>query len=250
MATDLLGVSGRAMLDALVAGTTDPDVLAELARGRLRAKLPALREALRRAALPPSTPCSSARSSPTSTTSTRRSAALSDAIEEQLAPFAPAVELLCTIPGVQRRTAEVIIAETGGDMTTFATASHLASWAGMCPGNDESAGKRRSGKTRKGSRWLRIALVEARQGRRPHPRHLPAPPNITGSEPAAARNTRHDRRRPLDPHRGLAHALQRRDLPRPRRDFFARRDPERSTRRLVAQLERLGHTVTLEKVAA
>ena len=80
---------------------------------------------------------------------------LSVVIEEQITPFSKAVEVLCTIPGVQRRTAEVIIAETGGDMTAFPTAKHLASWAGICPGNDESAGKRRSGKTRKGSKWLR-----------------------------------------------------------------------------------------------
>ena len=79
----------------------------------------------------------------------------------RVSPFAPAVELfLCTIPGVGRRAAEVIIAETGGDMSVFPTAKHLASWAGMCPGNDESAGKRRSGKTRKGSKWLSQTLVE------------------------------------------------------------------------------------------
>src|SRR5512132_550678 len=77
------------------------------------------------------------------------------------APFAAAVELLCTIPGVQRRAAEVIIAETGGDMTAFQTAGHLASWAGVCPGNDQSAGKRRSGRTRQGSKWLRSTLIES-----------------------------------------------------------------------------------------
>ena len=77
---------------------------------------------------------------------------LSDAIEEQLAPFATAAELLCTIPGVQQRTAELLIAEIGTDMSVFPTAGHLASWAGQCPGNDQSAGKRRSGRTRKGSK--------------------------------------------------------------------------------------------------
>ena len=88
-------------------------------------------------------------------------AELSTEIEAQIARLAPAVEALCTIPGVHRRTAEVIIAETGGDMRAFLTAKHLASWAGVCPGNDESAGKRRSGKTRKGSKWLRANLIEA-----------------------------------------------------------------------------------------
>ena len=135
-------------------------MLAELARGRLRAKLPALREALH------------GRFDPEHALLVGEILAhidyldaaigrVSEAIEEQLGPFARAVELLCTIPGVQRRTAEVIIAETGADMTKFPTAGHLASWAGVCSGNDESAGTRRSGKTRKGSRWLRIALVEA-----------------------------------------------------------------------------------------
>jgi transposase len=75
--------------------------------------------------------------------------------------FEKAVELLCTIPGVQRRTAEVIIAEIGVDMSIFPTDKQRASWAGMCPGNDQSAGKRRSGKTRKGSKWLRSTLTES-----------------------------------------------------------------------------------------
>jgi transposase len=159
VATDMMGKSGRAMLDALVAGTTDPVVLADLARGQLRKKIPALRAALE------------GRFDVEHALVVGRILAhidyldeaideLSAAIEEQLGPFAPAVELLCTIPGVGRRAAEVIIAETGGDMTVFPSAKHLASWAGMCPGNDESAGKRRSGKTRKGSKWLSQTLVE------------------------------------------------------------------------------------------
>ena len=148
------------MLDALVSGTTDPNVLAELARGQLRKKLPALRQALE------------GRFDSEHALVVGQILAhidfldesidrLSAAIEEQIAPFAAAVELLCAIPGVRRRAAEVIIAETGGDMTAFATAGHLASWAGVCPGNDESAGKRRSGRTRKGSKWLCGTLIEA-----------------------------------------------------------------------------------------
>jgi hypothetical protein len=88
-------------------------------------------------------------------------AELSIEIERVIAPFSEEVELLDTIPGVDRRTAEVLIAEIGADMSQFPTHRHLASWAGICPGNDESAGKRRSGKTRKGSKWLRSALTEA-----------------------------------------------------------------------------------------
>ena len=78
-----------------------------------------------------------------------------------IAPFSEQVELLDTIPGVNRRTAETLIAEIGVDMSRFPTHRHLASWAGMCPGNEESAGKRRSGKTRKDSKWLRSALTES-----------------------------------------------------------------------------------------
>src|SRR5881409_3309915 len=109
VASDILGASGRAMLDALVAGTTDPEVLAELAQGKLRAKLPALREALQ------------ARFD-------RMHALWIGAIAEQIAPFEKAVELLCTITGVQRRTAEAIIAEIGIDMSIFPSAKELASW--------------------------------------------------------------------------------------------------------------------------
>jgi hypothetical protein len=88
-------------------------------------------------------------------------ARLSVMIEEQIRPFASQVELLCTITGIQRRGAECILAEIGADMTSFVTARHLASWAGQCPGNDQSAGKRRSGRTREGSKWLDFALEEA-----------------------------------------------------------------------------------------
>ena len=86
---------------------------------------------------------------------------LGDAIDVLLDPYEAAVTLLVTIPGVARRTAQVILAEIGADMSRFPTAGHLASWAGMCPGNNESAGKHRSGATRHGSKWLRIALIEA-----------------------------------------------------------------------------------------
>jgi len=160
VASNILGASGRAMLDALVAGTTDPQLLAELAQGKLRAKIPALREALvgrfdRQHALIVSAILAHL------DFLDEQIQLLSDEIEEQLAPFAAAVELLCTIPGVQHRTAEVIVAEIGVDMSRFPSGRHLASWAGQCPGNDRSAGKRRSRKTRHGSKWLDTALTEA-----------------------------------------------------------------------------------------
>jgi transposase len=160
VASDTLGVSGRAMLEALVAGTTDPQVLAELARGQLRKKLPALREALE------------GRFGPHHALLVGEMLARIDQLDESierlsvevarvLVPFSPLVGLLLTIPGVDRRTAEVVLAEIGPDMARFPSSAHLASWAGVCPGNHESAGKHYSGRTRKGSKWLRTALVQA-----------------------------------------------------------------------------------------
>jgi transposase len=151
------------MLAAILAGTTDPATLAELAKGKLRRKRAELERAL------------SGRVSPHHrlllTTHLahidfldEEIAHLSAEIAERLRPCEDALERLDTIPGVDRRTAEVLVAEIGTDMTQFPTAAHLASWAGMCPGQHESAGKRRGGKTRKGSKWLRRALVQAARG--------------------------------------------------------------------------------------
>src|SRR5207249_10110826 len=129
VAADILGASGPAMLDALVSGTTDPDVLAELAKGKLRKKLPALKEALvgrfdAQHALIVSAILAHL------DFLDEQIALLSEGIEEQLAPFAKAVELLCTIPGVQQRTAQAIVAEIGTDMSRFPSERHLANWAG------------------------------------------------------------------------------------------------------------------------
>jgi transposase len=248
VASDILGASGRAMLDALVAGTTDPEVLAELAKGKLRAKIPALKEALvgrfdRQHALIVSAILAHL------DFLDEQIDLLSEAIEEQLVPLAKAAELLCTIPGVQRRTAEAVLAEIGVDMSRFPSARHLASWAGQCPGNDRSAGKRRSGKTRHGSKWLDTALTEAAMAA-----------TRTNDVYLAAQYQR------LRPRRGHGRALgavkhsilyacwqmlTTGELYREAGgDYFTRRDPERATRRLVAQLERLGHHVTLEAAAA
>ena len=248
VASDILGASGRAMLDALVQGTTDPQVLAELAKGKLRAKIPALKEALvgrfdRQHALIVSAILAHL------DFLDEQIQLLSDEIEEQLSPFAGAVELLCTIPGVQRRTAESVIAEIGTDMSRFPSGRHLASWGGQCPGNDRSAGKRRSGRTRHGSKWLDTALTEAAlAATRTNDVYLAA---------------RYQRLRPRRGHgRALGavkpsilcacwHMLTTGELYREAGgDYFTRRDPERATRRLVAQLERLGHHVTLEAAAA
>jgi len=245
VASDLLGKSGRAMLDALVAGTTDPAVLADLAKGKLRAKLPALREALQ-GRFDTEHALIVGRILAHIDYLDEAIAELSQTIERQIAPFANAVELLCTIPGVQRRTAEVIIAETGGDMSAFPTAKHLASWAGVCPGNDESAGKRRSGRTTKGSKWLRAAPTEAaKAASRSRDTYLAA-------QYQRLRGRRgHNKATTAIAHSMLTaawHMLQTGETyTDPGGDYFVRRDPERTTRRLVARLERLGHTVTLQE---
>jgi transposase len=247
VATDILGKSGRAMLDALVAGTTDPLVLAELAQGRLREKLPALREALEGRFDAEHGIVVSAILAHIDFLD-EQIGLLCDAVEEQIRPFAAAVELLCTIPGVRQRTAEVIVAEIGTDMSVFPTAGHLASWAGLCPGNDTSAGKRRSGRTRKGSRWLAIALTEAAQANtRSRTTYL--------SAQYRRPKTRRGHRRAIGAVKhsiivAAWHMLSTGEVYREAGgDYFTRLDPAKHVKRLVAQLERLGHTVTLQQTA-
>jgi len=244
VATDVLGVSGRAMLDALVGGTTDPDALADLARGALRKKLPALRQAL------------SGRFRAHHAFLLSQILAHIDYVEEAieaisqqvgllLAPFTEDLERVSTIPGVKQRTAEVVIAEIGVDMSVFPSAGHLASWAALCPGNNESAGKHRSGKTRRGNPWLRTALTEAALGAIRH-----------GRGALAARYRRIMR------HRGhkkaviaVAHAMlvaiyhmltrhtPYQDLGD---DYYDRRHAERAKHRALQTLERQGYRVSLE----
>ena len=248
VASDILGKSGRAMLDALVAGTTDPDVLAELARGKLRAKIPALREALEGRFEAHHALVVGAILAHLDFLDEQIDR-LSQAIEDQLGPFAPGVDLAATMTGVARRTAEVMVAEIGTDMRVFPTAGHLAAWAGRCPGNDQSAGKRRSGRTRNGSKWLGIALEEAAL----------AAIRSKGSYLAA----QYQRLKPRIGHGRALGAVKHsmliaywhmfttgetyRDLGG---DYFQRRDPARHTKRLVAKLQALGHHVTLQPAAA
>jgi len=159
VATDILGVSGKAMLEAILSGNTNPEVLAELAKGRLRKKLPLLKEALQ------------GRFRPHHRFMLEQIllhldfldeaiAQMSEEVENRIRPFLPEIDLLKTIPILAQRTVEMLIAEIGVDMSRFPDDRHLASWSGFCPGNNESAGKRKSGKTRKGDRWLRRGLIE------------------------------------------------------------------------------------------
>jgi transposase len=149
VASQTLSVSGRAMIDALIAGERDPIVLADLAKRRMRAKIPELQRAL------------VGRFGDHHAAMLRMHLAHIDQLEAKLAPFADDVARLQTITGVGRMTAEVLIAEIGVDMSVFPTADHLASWCGVCPGNNQSAGKQRSGRTNPASPWLTDALVQA-----------------------------------------------------------------------------------------
>lgn len=160
VASDVLGASGRDMLRAIVAGERDPFVLADLARQRLREKIPQLREAL----------CGEIQDHHRFLLGmlleqveflegqiSKLTARLAEVVP---APFEAAVERLMAIPGIDRKAAENIVAEVGADLAPFPSAGHLASWVGLCPGNHESAGKRKSGRTTKGNAWLRVVLVQ------------------------------------------------------------------------------------------
>lgn len=244
VATDVLGASGRDRLQALIAGETDAAKLADLARKRLREKIPQLELALRgrvtehhrfllRLHLDHVTQLE------------ELLGRLNVRIEEALAPFAEAATRLQTIPGVSQRVAETVLAEIGTNRDQFPTDGHLASWAGMCSGNNESAGKRRSGRTTKGNRWLKRILVQAAwaashaQGtyltvryrrlakRRGRKRALVAVGHtlLVIIDPMLKRGTTYAELGP---------------------DFLDRLEPERLTRQLIKRLEALGHKVVLE----
>ena len=246
--TDVMGVSGRAMLTALLEGTTDPALLAELARGRLRQKLPALREALR----------GRFRAHHAFLVTQVLSKidfleqlieTLTQQIDELLAPFESTLERLDTIPGVNRIGATTILAETTGDMRHFPTARHLCSWGGLCPGQNESAGKRRSGKTRNGSRFLRTGLVESALAA--------SRANGTALQARYYRVKRHRGHKKAVVAVGhqileIAYYIMRDGVTYHElgADYFDRRHRERVTRRHVRQLEALGYRVTIEEAAA
>jgi transposase len=246
VATDITGVSGRAMLEALIAGERDPEAMAELAKRRLRRKIPDLTQALNgrftehhgfmiRMHLD------------LIDQHTRALEKLQARIEEMIKPFAPARELLCSIPGWSTKIAEVFIAETGADMSVFPTAAELVSWAGLSPGANESAGRVKSSKTRPGNRHLKAAVGIAAL--------------------AAARSTSTTffgtkfrritaRRGPMKAVVAVEHAMVKtawhilvngefyRD---PGPDYYTQRRPEHAKASAVRQLEALGYRVVLEK---
>jgi len=244
VASDILGKSGRDMLEALVQGSRDPEVLADLARGRLRTKIPELRRALEgrfsaHHALLVGQILSKL------DFLDEAIATLSREIDRVIAPFVPELELLDTIPGVDRRVAECLVAEIGVDMTRFETSARLASWAGMCPGNHESGGKRKSGKARKGSKWLAANLTQAAEsaGR--------SKDTYLGAQFARLRGRiGHPKARKAVEHSILVAAFHILAGGTPYHDlgadWFQKRRPEAHARRLARQIEALGYRVNIE----
>lgn len=248
VASDVMGVSGRAMLEQLAAGNADAQQLAELSRGALRKKLPQLREALEgrfrehhRFLLRELLDQIDYLAAAIERVSVR--------IEDQVRPFMPEIARMDTIPGLNQRLCETLVAEIGSDMGWFPSSQHLVSWACVCPGNNESAGKHKSGHTRTGNNWLRGALVEAAW---------------------AASKTKHTYfasfYRRIMRRRGkkraivalarlilvtVYHVLRDQCLYKELgADFYDRQNQQHLRRHLVRRLETLGFTVQLEPVAA
>jgi transposase len=248
VATDVMGVSGRAMLEALVAGKASPEQMAELAKGRMREKREQLAKALEgRVKAHHRFVLTELLCQIDSLEETI--ARFDQEIEDYCRPFEEAVVLLDTIPGVARETAEIIVAEIGTDMSRFPSADHLASWAGVAPGNNESAGKRRSGKTRKGNRPLGAALTQAAQ----------AASHTRGTYLSAQYQRLAGRRGKKKAIVAVAHSIlviayhiiQRKEPYRDLgADYFDKRRPEATVKRLVKRLEQLGYQVALEQTLA
>ena len=250
VASQTYSKSARAMLEALLSGVTDPEQLAQLAKARMRSKIPQLREALANRFDVAHHGILVAQLLAHIDTLDAAIATLDERIAMMLAPHQEVVELLCTIPGVAVRSAQVMIAECGLDMTRFPTVGHFASWAGMCPGHHESAGRRRSGRTRPGPRWLTEALTEsAKAAARTKGTYLAAHhAQLRGrrGEAKAIGATRHDILvayfhivRDEVAFRELGPDWQRK-----------RYSPEHRARRLQRQIEALGFQVTISEAPA
>lgn len=247
VASDIVGVSGRAMLEALIAGDRDPAALADLAKRRMRVKIPELTEALQgrfgahhaflaRVHLD------------LIDQHTQAIDQLTARIEEAIEPFRAFRELISTIPGISTLTADVIVAETGADMSRFPTAKHLASWAGTTPGNNESAGKVKSSTTRPGNPYLQGALGAAAMScaQNPHT-YLGARYRRIAARrgPMKANVAIQHSMLIVIWHMGTTGAL----YDDPGADYFNRLHPDRTKQRAIAQLQALGYTVTLDRAS-
>ena len=245
--SDVMGVSGREMLRAIVGGEFDPAALAGLARGRLRGKIPVLQQAV------------------TGTLNqhhrflleqwltlwdelSARIAKFDERLEQQMRPFTVAVQTWTSLPGIDRITAWTMVAEMGVDMGQFPTAAHAASWAGLCPGQEESAGKRQSGRIRQGNVWLRLSLTQAGWGASMK----------KGSYFKAFYHRLAARKGKKRAIVAVAHALlvtgymllwSGKTFADLGEDYFDRLDRDRLTKRLVKRLEKLGHQVSLQSAA-
>jgi transposase len=246
VASDVMGVSGRAMLNALIEGKATPSEMADLAKGRMREKREELNKALE------------GRIKPHHRFVLTELLCQIDNLDEAIArfdeqikdycrPFEEAVTQLDTIPGVARQTAEIIVSEIGVDMSRFPTANHLAAWAGVAPGNNESAGKRRSGKTRPGNKSLRAALNQAAHGAA-HTKNT----YLTAQYQRLAARRGKKKAIVAVMHSILIisyHLIQRNEPYRELGgDYFDKRKPEATAKRLVKRLERLGFQVSLQNL--
>ena len=247
VASDILGVSGRAMLEALIAGDRDPARMADLARRRMRSKIPALTEAL------------AGRFTAHHAFLARvhldlidqHTAAISQVtarIEEAMEPFRAFRKLICSIPGISTLTADVVVAETGADMTRFPTAGHLASWAGTTPGSNESAGKVKSSRTRPGNPYLQGALGAAAMACAQPPRtYLGAKYRRIAARRGAQKANVAVQHAMLTAiwHMGTTGSF----YDDPGAGYFTRLNPERARTRAIRQLQAMGYHVTLEQAS-
>jgi transposase len=243
VASDILGVSGRAMPGALIAGQRDPDVLADLARRRLRARIPELAQALQGRFSEHHGFLARVHLDLTGQ-HTAAIGELTRRIEQVIEPFRGFRDLICSIPGIATVTADVIVAEIGDDMSRFPTAGHLASWAGTVPGSNESAGKVKSSRTRPGNPYLQGVLGTAAISCAQHP----------GTYLNAKYRRIATRRGPQKANVAIQHAIlvaiwnmgtSGTFYEDPGGDYFTRLNPERARTRAIRQLESLGYTVTL-----
>ena len=247
VASDTLGVSGRLMIDALIAGETDPAALASLAKGRMRSKQSELIAALE-GQVRPHHRFLLKQWIGLLTTLEQQITEVEEEIERHMHPFEWAAALMMSMPGINRTAAYTVIAEIGVDMSRFASPRHLASWAGLCPGNNTSAGKSRSGKSHRGNPWIKGVMTEISW----------AAARTKNSYPSA-------QYRRLATHRGKKRALvavansliqvlwhlltHRRPYADLGADYFEQLNKQRLTQWLVRRLEKLGHTVALQPTA-